>query len=331
MKLYNILIFILVLVLFQSCSDDKEVNIKEINTTNKEANITQPKDNESISEELKEQNISTYIYEIDNKRYSIDSLPKKYRDTNVGKNRFYFLKNYIDYQLVLESLPKEQKQYAKKIEKNRKKILTMIAKKGNNIGELDRALIDKKIIIDTIAIELIGKKDENLSKKIEAFYKKNLKYYNYPNTVEISAITIKQKEEMEAVVDKLKKDKITLKRFSNFATLYSSSPKLKKDGGYIGKISAKSADNKLFQTLWDSNTTEGFFDKIIKLNDFYTVIYIHQKKKAFVQTLDKEREEIKKYLLTPKIRKWIKNRIKKIMKTKKVKIYDTFKDKNITK
>ena len=311
-------IFVLFVLLIQSCSnsDEKQVLEEDTNRTKKT----------ELSDELKEQIPRHLLYEIDKKKYYIDSLPKEYVNT-LGEKRFHFLKSYIDYQIVLESLTKEQKTYANKIEKNRKKVFDLLVKKGDNMSELNRVLLLKKIAIDTISIELLGQEDANISKKVEAFYNKKKELYNYPDTLEISAITSKEKEELKALVDKLKKDKVDLKRFSSFASRYASNPKLKRDGGYIGKISSKSANPKLFKILWDANISKGFLDKILSLDGSYAVVYIHNKEKAFVQPLEKEREEIKKYLLTPKIAKWFKNRIREIMKKREVKIYDDFKDK----
>ena len=317
MRLYK-WIFLLPLLLIQACDNDKKIFEEKIDTTKKT----------ELSDELKGQVVTSpiVVYEVDKKRYSIDTLPKGYRE-RLGEDRFHFLKKYINYQIVLESLIKEQKKYDNKIEKNRKKVFDLLVKKGDNISELNRALLFKKIAIDTIAIELLGQDDANTSKKVEAFYNKKRELYNYPNTLEISAITLKEKEELESLVDKLKKDKVDIKRFSSFSSRYSSSPKLKRDGGYIGKISSKSANLKFFTTLWDANISNGFLDKIIPLDGSYIVVYIHNKEKAFVQPLEKEREEIKKYLLTPKIGKWLKNRIREIMEIREVKIYDNFKDK----
>ena len=267
-----------------------------------------------------------YIFSINGKKYGIENLPALYTKT-IGKKRGLFLEKYLNYTLTLDTLKKEQKEHKSQIEKEIKKELDRKKYLGIKVDALDKAIMVQDITLRTIAKEELAKNKKDLDKEIKEFYEKHKKEYIYDDNIELSYIYFKDENRSKEIFTQLKKEKVTIQRFAEFARKYSANKKLKFEGGYFGFLSKDKKQEKFFNTLWKSKK-DGFVHEILKRDDYFFLVYIHQKRKAFTSKFEDVKDDIRNSIVgkRAKVNRWINVRYRELMKTTKIDIYDKFED-----
>lgn len=278
---------------------------------------------EEISEELKD-SVVNYIYTINGKKYGVETLPNLYIETS-GKKRKLFLEKYLNYTLSLESLQEEQIKYKKQIDRYIKQEIEKNRYRGVVLDELEKEILFKSITLRTIAREEIAKDREDLDKKVKEFYTKNEKKYSYKRNIEVSYIYFKDEEKAKEVLFKLKKEKVDIARFASFAREYSISKKMRFNSGYFGYLLEDEKHKEFFSELWKSKEN-GFIPTVMKSNNVFILVYIHQKREAGVESFEEAKDTIRTNMLTKSVRGWINRHYRKIIKNTKVDIFDTFED-----
>ncbi len=322
-KKINILGYGLIASVVMGC--DAPQSIKESNSNSiQEINESIYLESQKISKEL---NISVvdYIYTINNKKYGVDTLPSLYNKVS-AKKRKLFLEKYLNYTLSLEPLVEEQKKYKKQIDKNIKQEIEKNHHRGIILDELEKEILLKSITLRTIAREEIAKDREDLDKKVKEFYTKNEKKYSYKRNIEVSYIYFRDEEKAKEVLSKLTEEKVDIARFASFAREYSISKKMKFNSGYFGYLLEDEKHKEFFSNLWNQTKKSGFIAKVMKSNNIFILVYIHQKREAGIESFEEARDTIRTNMLTRSVRVWINRHYRKIMKNTKVDIFDTFED-----
>ncbi len=299
-----------------TADNNKSHTIKESNVSN--SNTTK------LSKELVDLVIEkSYIYTVNNKKYGIETLPSLYTKVS-GKKRKLFLKNYLNYTLTLESLTKEQQKYQKQIDKYISQKLNQNKYRGIVLDELEKEILIKSITLRTIAREDMAKDRADLDKKVKEFYSKNKKEYSYKRNIEVSYIYFKNEKKAKEVLANLTKEKVDIARFASFAREYSIGKKMRFNSGYFGYLLEDEKHKEFFDELWKSK--DGFVNKLIKSDNFFILVYIHQKREAGFESLEDVKDEIRTAILTKRVNLWINRKYNKIMKKNKVEIFDNFED-----
>jgi len=280
-------------------------------------------ENKKVSKEL-QASVVDYIYTINGKKYGVESLPKLYRETS-GKKRKLFLEKYLNYTLSLEPLQEEQKKYKEQIDKYIAQEFEKNRHRGIVLDELEKEILVKSITLRTIAREDMAKNIKDLDKKVKEFYTKNEKKYRYKRNIEVSYIYFKNEEKAKEVLSELMKEKVDIARFASFARKYSLSKKMRFNYGYFGYLLEDEKHKKFFSDLWNSKKS-GFIAKVMKSNDFFILVYVHQKREAGVESFEEAKDTIRTNMLTKGVRAWINRNYRKVMKHTKVDIFDTFED-----
>ena len=306
----------IILALIVGCSENQQQN-KENNQSQEKKELSTDMSNEVINP----------LYAINNKEYDVKTLPLMYQNIK-GQKRKLFLDKYINYKLTLDSLTKEQEIYQTQIDSNIKKELSFIADKGVVQDELIKTLLLQKITLETIGLEEVAKNRPSLDKEIDAFYKKHQKEYSYPNNIEISFIAVKDKNQSQELLNELKNKPFSIKKFALLAQENSLDIATGMNGGYAGFMTEEESGKTFFDTVWNIKKT-GLVNHIIERDKRFFLIYIHKKNHANSSQLNQVKEDIREYLLKKARNKWIQLQYNKIMKTSKVKIFDSFED-NLT-
>jgi hypothetical protein len=298
----------------------------------KEDNSSKQKVEVSGSSKIKEQEISkelqssmvNYIYTVNGKKYGVDSLPSLYTKID-GKKRKLFIEKYLNYTLSLEALKKEQEEYKKEIERYIKEAFDKNNHRGIVLDELEKEILIKSITLRTIAREEIAKEKKDLDKTVKELYLKNEKKYHYNRNIEVSYIYFKSEKKAREVLAKLTEKKVDIRRFASFAKEYSISKKMRFNGGYFGFLLEDEKHKEFFSKLWE-NEDNGFINKILKSNDFFILVYVHQKREKGVESFEEARDKIRTAILTKRVGAWINRHYRKVMQHTKVDIFDTFDD-----
>ena len=317
-KRQNFVLFgILILIFSMGCSDEKENKnlVKKNISSNNDDDIKLIKELSSIS-------TSKIVYSINNKNYGIDSLPKTYIKLE-GKARKVFLDFYIKYNLTLDSLKEEEREYKEILDKKIKIESDKIIYRGINQNELDKILYMQLLKLEQIAIEEVAKKEQNLTERIEKVYKKNQDKFKYPDTVELSFIVFKDNKKAVNILSEMGVKKINITEFSSFVKKNSVDTKSRLTSGYAGYMTEKSAGLKLFNDIWKQNNL-GLIRKVLERDGKYLLVFIHKKIQAGERSLSDVSDQIKEKLLYKKRNIWISKLYQKNIKTKKVTIYDSF-------
>lgn len=289
----------------------------------KEDNVTKSKElkNQEISKEL-EVSIVDYIYTIDGKKFGVDTLPKLYTKIT-GKKRKLFLEKYLNYTLSLNTLQAEQKEYKKQIDKYIKQEFEKKRYRGIILDELEKEILIKSITLRTIAREDMAKNRKNLDIKVQDFYTKNENKYRYEPNIEVSYIYFKKELKAKEVLSKLITKNVDITRFASFAREYSISKKMRFNSGYFGYLLEDKKHKEFFTELWKRKEI-GFVDKVMKSNNIFILVYIHKKREAGVESFEEAKDTIRTNMLTKHVGVWINRHYRKIMKSTKVDIFDSF-------
>lgn len=263
-------------------------------------------------------NNTNLLFTINSKEYKISDFPKSFQQLSIEKQK-EFINRYIYYTISLSNLEKEQKKYNKDINISLKNKNIELQKKGLLPNKIQRILINQEITLNTIAFNEILKQHKDIDKEVKEFYNKNRDGYKMPNRAEISHIVLKDEKDANQTLAKLKKEN-SIKYFAKVAQEKSLDRRTALDCGYVGEVSANSIDKKFFDTIWKTKDN-GLVPKVIKLNNYYHIVYVFKKLKAEQRSLEEEKESIKKYLLKKDIKDWKKNNFQKIKNKTNVKFY----------
>ncbi len=308
-----LLFFLSILISINGCT--KSDKTKESNISNIDRNISK----KSIKDINKTVPKDTVV-SINGKYILKKDLPKEYNKLSYSEKK-HFLSKYLYLKVALISLLDKEKEYQKEIKSELETRKTEAQKIGVHLDELQQILLNYNVIFDEIAYQEVLKKDKDIDKKVNEFYKKHEKEFSYPKTIEVSHISFRSKERAEKVLNELNQEKnITIDTFATFAKKYSEDLKTKFNGGYVGKI-GKEQNKPFFDKLWkaeDNSLVKEIFEK----DKYYHIIYVLKKHNAVKRTLKDERLNIIKFLLKDDIKKWKKETFKKSDKKTKVKVYD---------
>ncbi len=260
------------------------------------------------------------VVSIHNKIYTIKDFPKEYSELKY-KGKKKFLSRYIYLRVVLDNLKDKEKLYQKEIKENIDKNSKELKRRGIILEGLEKLISDYDITFNTIAYNEVLKKDKNIDKKIMDFYKQHEKAYSYPNMVEISHISFKDKKEANKILKELKDKNITTKLFSQYVKKYSKDLKTISYGGYIGKVGAKELGKDFFNKVFNSKKGT-IINSILEKQNYYHIIYLFDKYPAHKATLEDEKNNIIHFLLRREIRKWKVKEFNGADKDSKVKVYD---------
>jgi parvulin-like peptidyl-prolyl isomerase len=292
--------------------DNKTQNIKPVevkkNDTNKTLTTTQKMKKEGV------------ILSINGVKYKKDDFPKEYEKLKYqAKKRF--LSKYLYYKVALNSLFLEQKKYRKEIDEALVKEKVKMKKIGVVVNKLEELVLALKISFNTISYLETLKNDQNITNKIKTFYKEHKDEYSYPNSVEISHISVKTEKQAKKIIYQLKEKNATIELFSSLAKKYSLDIKSRDIGGYIGKVSEKEIDKIFFDKLWKAKENS-IVSIPLKMNEYYHVIYFFKKYNHEKKTLTQERLNIIDFLLKKDMRKWRKKNYESSSKNTVVEVYD---------
>lgn len=321
MKKPNKIILLGTLLLNFSVGCSNEDNNKKNNLLI-EKNQTKTSENLKLIDELKPIIVDKTIYSINQKKYEIDALPALYKETS-GKKRKVFLELYLNYKITLESLLKEQSIYKKEIDNKIKTELDKISYRGINQNILDKTLYIQKLTLEQIALEEVSKTEENLTQQIEKIYENNKDKFKYSDTIELSFIVFKDKENAEEILVELNQGKKTIEEFAISASKHSMDRPTRLNDGYAGYMSQESAGNELFKSIW-SYPKLGLINKVLEKEKKFLLLYIHKKLDSGMKNLDSLKGEIQENLLDSKRKRWIKEKYIRLMEKTEIKIYDSF-------
>ena len=321
MKLNSFFILSVILLFTFGCTSSNENNAE-----NKIDSSSEEEDTQVSSELLKEK--FNYLYSINDINYNVDTLPELYTKVS-GKKRKLFLDSYLNHKLVLDTLTNEQVQYKKLIDSCIDEELKKREIHGVAPDDLEKKILIQDITLRTVAREELANKESNLTAKIKQFYVDNKNDYIYPNHAEVSYIVSNDLNESKRILLELKKDKVTIKRFANFAKKNTLDMRLKAGGGYAGFVSKKLNGKEFFKPIWSSRNL-GLIDKVLTKDEYFYIVYIHKKIEAGISKFEDVKDDIRKHLIHRGfVNKWINLKFNQVMKTTKVKIYDSF-DSNIS-
>jgi len=299
---FLLLISILVVGCTQSTNNSSEANSSDSKI--KDKNITIPTD---------------AVVSIGDKIYTKKDFPKEYSSLS-NRDKKKFLSLYLYSKVVLTLLKDKEKFYKKDIEIEINKEIADLKRKGIVLDALKKKILEDSIAFNTIAYQEVLKEDKNIDKKVHQFYKKHEKEFDYNRTIEVSHISLKDKKQAEEILKKLENYKdFNISIFAKFAKEYSLD-KTKYSGGYVGKI-GKLDNKKFFDKLW-SLKDNSLAKDIYKKDGYYHIIYILKKHNKEKRTLEQERLNIIKFLLSDEIQKWKIKKFKKAKKDIKVKVFD---------
>ncbi|WP_163102893.1 peptidyl-prolyl cis-trans isomerase [Peribacillus alkalitolerans] len=143
----------------------------------------------------------------------------------------------------------------------------------------------------SILLEKLLTKDVDIPEKtIKKYYEDNKKTFEVPETLHLSHIVVKQKAEAQKVVDELK-DGAT---FSLLAMEKSVDDFTSNHGGDIGFISAANEryPNEYFQQA--SKLGKGKWSNIIKVENGYAILYLHERIKPKKYSYDDVKDQIRR-------------------------------------
>jgi len=266
----------------------------------------------------KDINNTDILFSINKKVYKLSDFPNIFQKLPIKKQK-KFINRYLYYTLSLSNLKKEQQEYNKDINRTLAKKNIELQKKGLVTNKLQKILINQEGTLNTIAFNEVLKKHKDIDKEIQEFYKKNRDGYKMPNRVEISHIVLKDAKDANLTLLDIKK-KNSIKYFAKISQEKSLDRQTALDGGYVGEVDSSSIGKKFFDTIW-GNKDNGLVPKVIKLNNYYHIVYIFKKLKAEQRTLEEEKDSIKRYLLQKDIKEWKENNFQKIKNKTNVKFY----------
>ena len=258
------------------------------------------------------------IFSLNKKVYKKKDFPKEYQNLS-KKRKSKFISQYIYYTLLNQALIKEKKKYQSEIRDAIKKKNNGLMKKGIILSPLEKIILDKKIVIDTIGYNQILKKHKNIAQEIEDFYKKNKEGYKLPNRVEVSHIVLRDENLSKKLIKELSATN-DLKLFSKYARKYSLDKSTKYNGGYVGNISNKKVTESFFTLLWNGKE-KSLISTPLKQNGYFHIVYLFKKNKAEQRKLEDEKESIENYILGSEINKWEKEIIFKLKKESEIVFY----------
>lgn len=258
------------------------------------------------------------IFSLNKKVYEQKDFPPEYQELSKRK-KAEFISSYIYYTLLGRTLEKETQKYQSEIKNAIKKRKNDLVKKGIILTKLEKIILDKKIVTDTVGYNHILKKHKNIAQEIKEFYTKNKEGYKLPNRVEVSHIVVKDENLSKKLIKELN-EKDDLKLFSKYAREYSVNKSTKYNGGYVGNISSKKVEKEFFDAIW-SGKEKSLISKPLKSNEYFHIVYLFKKNKAEQRKLEDEKESIEQYLLKKEIKKWEKEIIFKLKKESEIVYY----------
>ncbi len=267
--------------------------------------------NNSIDKNISRENL---VVSIHGEYITKDELPKEYDDLNYEQKR-KFLSKYIYLKVALNGLEDKRVEYKKEIEEAIERERSRLEKIGIELTPLEELIWIENITFQTIAFNEVLKQHKDIDDEVESFYKKREKSFNFPDTVDISHISLKDKSKADSILKELLDKNISTKEFAKYAKKYSQDYKSNLNGGYIGNIGKDGLGDGFFKRLWDSNITSGVYPELLEKKGYYHIIYIIAKIKEHQKTLNDERENIEMFILSKEIKRWKAQQFKKSDKT----------------
>jgi|GEM_PF-6914471 len=304
----------LLIVGFFSIKRSSLKGVDDINSSSKQKLISNTKVDRNITKD-------NLVVSIHGKDITKDDLPKEYSELNYRQKK-KFLSRYIYLKVVLDRLEDKQREYKGEIEKAIEKEKNRLKRLGVEINPLEELLLKMDASFNTIAFNEVLKKHKNIDREIEEFYKKSEKNFNMPDSLEISHISLKDKNRAEKILKELIDKNATIEIFAKYVKEYSRDYRTVAEGGYVGKVDKKGIGDKFFKEMWDSNISKGIYPKLLEQKNYYHILYIIDKIPAYKKTLSEERDNIEKFILRREIRKWRVEHFRESDKNSNVKVYD---------
>jgi len=289
------------------------------NLTTKTALVDSQKRDKNRDKNLSKENL---VVSIHGEYITKDDLPQEYKTLNYEQKK-RFLSRYIYLKVALDTLKDKKIEYKKEIDEAIEKEKNKLKRLGVKLSPLEELILEQDITFKTIAFYEVAKKDRELDKKVEEFYKKNEKNFEMPDSIEVSHISINGEKEAKKVLKELTDKNITIEDFVEYAKKYSKDYRTLNVGGYVGKVGEKELGEEFFKEIWDSNISSGVYPKLLKRKkNYYHILYVFQKIPKHKKSIDEERENIEKFLLHKSILGWKKRTFQKADKNASVKVYD---------
>ena len=301
---------------------DKSIETKEINKTIKIKEVNKTIETKELNKtalriKMKKEGV---ILVINNKKYKKEDFPKEYIELKYREKK-KFLSKYLYYKVALDLLKNEKAKYKKEIKEAIEKKKSKFKRIGLTIDNLDELILKLKTAFYTISLQEVLKENKDLTNKIENFYKQHEKEYTYPNSAEVSHISVKTENEAKDIIKKLVESNATIEDFAKLAKKYSLDIKSRNRGGYIGKISKEETSDAFFETIWKSKENS-IISTPLKKENYYHIIYLFQKYDKVKKTLMQEKENIINFLLRKEIKDWRDEHFKSANEKIKVMVYD---------
>jgi parvulin-like peptidyl-prolyl isomerase len=231
-------------------------------------------------------------------------IPKGYEqltDDQKAKLTEQLIKEELIHQYLLKSNIVRDKEF-KKIFKQQKEMAQREYKKvsGKN---LTKAQI--RNIKGSIALMLYQQKQLMKTKvsnqEAKNFYDMNQDKFNYPNSVEIANIIVKDKQEAKNIIRKLRKASNLDKEFIKLAREH-------KQNGYMGWFGRDMMPKNLFDAAYRAKP-KTVLSQPIKTKYGYHVVYVLNKKKAGNISFQEAKDKIKEMLKRKKVIEELNNKV----------------------
>jgi len=231
-------------------------------------------------------------------------IPKGYQqldENQKAKLIEQLIKEELIHQYLLKSNIVKDKEF-KKIFEQQKKMAQKEYKKASG-KNLTKAQI--RNIKGSIALMLYQQK-KLMSTKVsnqeaKDFYDMNQDKFNFPNSVEIANIIVKDKHEAQRIINKLKKASNLDEEFLKLAREH-------KQNGYMGWFGRDMMPQNLFDAAYRAKP-KTILSKPIKTKYGYHVVYVLNKKKAGKISFQEAKDKIKEMLKRKKVIEELNNKV----------------------
>ena len=159
-----------------------------------------------------------------------------------------------------------------------------------------------------IAVALFQQKEFKKAKvsnaQLKEFYNNNPEAFNFPDSIEIADIIIKDKKEAEALLK-------SLQGSANVEESFMKAAHERKQNGYMGWFSKENAPQNLFDKAYKYKVKR-LLNAPVKTKHGYNVVYLLNKKAAGKLGFSKAKKRIEQIIKQKEVIKSLQNRVEKL-------------------
>ncbi|WP_108672112.1 peptidyl-prolyl cis-trans isomerase [Peribacillus acanthi] len=207
------------------------------------------------------------------------------------------LKEMIDEKVILETAKKYDVKVSDQ-ELDRELILLKTMYGSFDQQQLENEEKWRMQLKTSILLEKLLTKDVDIPEKtIKKYYEENKKTFEVPETFHLSHIVVKKKDEAEKVVDELKNGAT----FSLLAMEKSVDDFTSNQGGDIGFLSDSNEKYPKEYFHQAGKLEKGKWSPIIKVDNGYSIIYLHERIKSKKYSYDEVKDQIRRQVAMDQI------------------------------